>query len=94
MATAIDLTPHLVVTIHTPGGDVPIVADASAPGQAGGQVTILGYSMPYDVAVVFGAPDTSAPGTLFGNVAAGVATVQPYLILGAVVLGAFLLARR
>jgi hypothetical protein len=86
----IDLTPHVVVTVHTPAGDVPIVADPTNPS-GGGTVNILGYAMPYDVALTFGLPpDTSAPGTLYGNVAA----VQPYLILGVVVLGALLLTRR
>lgn len=91
---SIDLTPRLVVTIHTPGGDVPLVADASNPGGAGGTVTMLGVTMPYDVAVVFGMPDAAAPGTLYGNVQQGIASMQPYVILGAVVLGAFLLGRR
>jgi hypothetical protein len=85
----IDLTPHVVVTVHTPAGDVPIVAGLS--GEGGGTVNILGVAMPYDVALTFGmAPDTSAPGTLFGNIQA----VQPYVILGAVALVAFVLARR
>ena len=87
--STIDLTPHVVVTVHTPAGDVPIVADPNQPG--GGSVTMLGVSMPYDVQLVFGqAPDMSAPGTVMGNVQA----YGPYLILGAVVLAAFLLARR
>lgn len=88
---AIDLTPHVVVTVHTPAGDVPIVADMSNPSGAGGSVNILGVSMPYDVAMTFGLPpDTSGPGTLFGNVQAA----SPYLLLGVVVVGALLLARR
>jgi hypothetical protein len=89
-SSPIDLTPHVVITVHTPAGDVPIVADVSGQG-GGGTVDILGVSMPYDVALTFGMiPDTSAPGTLFGNIAA----VQPYVLLGVVVLGALFLARR
>lgn len=88
-SSPIDLTPHLVVTVHTPAGDVPIVAGMDGGG--GGSVNILGVTMPYDVALTFGmAPDTSAPGTLFGNIAA----VQPYMILGVVALVALFLARR
>jgi hypothetical protein len=90
-SSPIDLTPHVVVTVHTPGGDVPIVADLSNPSGGGGSVNILGVAMPYDIAMTFGLPpDTSGPGTLFGNVQA----VSPYLLLGAVVLGALFLARR
>jgi hypothetical protein len=87
--TTIDLSPHVVVTVHTPAGDVPIVADPTQPG--GGSVHLLGVDMPYDVQVVFGptAP-TNAPGTLLGNID----QYSPYLLLGAVVVGALLLARR
>ena len=89
MNGTIDLSPHVVVTVHTPAGDVPIVADPTAPG--GGSVHLLGIDMPYDVQVIFGpTPDMAAPGTLIGNVQ----TYSPYLLLGAVALGALLLARR